>query len=736
MTLICDTERSAKQFRELSSVALRTRQSAFEPTLGLTGIGLLASLPGAWAQTPPDSAAPVALPAEDEASVALPVLDVSGSAPRYGQGGGPLPHMPVPIQDTPQSISVVPRALIEERGSVNLREALRNVPGISLAAGEGGFTGDNFTLRGFSARNDIYLQGIRDSAQYNRDPFFLDSIEVLKGPSSVMFGRGSTGGVVNLTPRLPQARDFGEFTLTGMSPAGIRATGDVNMVSGNVGVRMNAMGTTQNIAGRDHVTNERWGIFPSVTWGLGQDTQATISYLHMNEDNVPDFGVPFLNGRPVPVPRNTFYGLAGIDRERTSTDIITGSVQHRFANGITLSNTLRYGTYHRDIDATAPRLVTPVPSSLAAIMVNRQAQVRTGTDTILENQTELRAQATTGFVRHNIVAGAGIGRETSQLTRYGVNARPNATLFNPNFFAADEIGYVERRSVTSDAFTDAFTANTFFVDQMELGEYFELLLGGRYDHFGADFNNHTANLKLNRTDDMFSWRGAIVFKPVPGVRTYFSAGTSVNPSAETLTLAANTANLAPEKNRSFEVGASWDINPNISVRGAVFRIEKTNARTPDPTNGTLNVLSGHQHVDGFEISAAGRITDEWNVIAGYTYLDSNIDSSGTPAEVGRQLLNTPRNTATVWTTYDLPYGFQIGGGVTYLDDRFGNNTNTVKVPGYMRYDLTAAWSMNEQFTLRFNALNLTDKKFYDGVYQGNTTPGAGRTFLVSLTARY
>ena len=174
----------------------------------------------------------------------------------------------------------------------------------------------------------------------------------------------------------------------------------------------------------------------------------------------------------------------------------------------------------------------------------------------------------------------------------------------------------------------------------------------------------------------------------------------------------------------------------MALRSALFRIEKTNARTPDPTNGTINVLAGRQRADGFEISVAGRITPEWNVIAGYTYIDSVVESSNTPAEVGRQLLNTPRNTATIWTSYDLPYGFQLGGGATHISSRFGNTTNTVKVPGYTRYDLAASYRITEGLQARLNILNLTDRRFFEGVYQGNTTPGIGRTFLLTLAARF
>ncbi|MDO9711706.1 TonB-dependent receptor [Paracraurococcus lichenis] len=706
-------------------MSLRPTPAALQPSLGLTGLGVLAALPAA-AQTPP-------------ATLALPELNVQApTPPRYRADETPVVRMPTDVREAPQSITVVPRALIEERGATSLREALRNVTGISLAAGEGGFSGDNLTLRGFSARNDFFIDGIRDSAQYTRDPFFLDSVEVLKGPSSIMFGRGSTGGAINLTTRMPKQGNSGELTLTGMTPFGLRSTADVNLAAGDVAVRLNAMAHTQDQSGRTRVNNERWGVAPSATWGLGTNTQLSLHYLHQSEDNVPDFGVPFANGLPVPVSRGAFYGLNNLDRERTETDVVTATMRHRFADGISLRNTTRYGNYTRDIDATAPRLIgTVTPSTnLANVLVNRQPQVRNGVDTILQNQTELRVVANTGPVRHQIVAGLEAGRETAQLARFTTNARPAANLFAPDFYQP----FTEIRTLNTNTETTAYTVGAFLVDQMQLGEYFEVLVGGRYDMFNAEYTQLAAATRVstnfNRTDNMFSWRGALVFKPWTSVRTYFAAGTSFNPSAEALTLAANTANLDPERNRSFELGASWDVTQDLAIRGALFRIEKTNARTPDPTNGTLNVLDGEQRSDGFEVSAAGRITRDWNVIAGYTYIDGEITKSNNPAERGRQLLNTPRNTATLWTSYDLPYGVQLGGGLSYIDARYGNNTNTVRVPAYTRFDAALAWSVTEKVQLRVNALNLTDKRFYEGVYQGNVTPGAGRTFLFTVAARY
>jgi len=718
----------------------RSSRPAFEPALGLGALGLLAALPGAFApeataQTAP--AEPAATPAQG--SLALPQLDVSGAGlPRYRADETVTPRAPASVHDTPQSIDVIPRALIEERGATSLREALRNVTGISLAAGEGGLSGDNLTLRGFSATNDFYIDGIRDAANYTRDPFNVEQIEVLKGPSSILFGRGSTGGVINQTTKQPQNATFGEVTGSLMAPLGGRMTADYNMAIDQVAVRLNAMGLSQDVAGRDHVRVQRFGVAPAVTWGLGGDTQLTLNYLHQEEDNTPDFGVPFVRGAPAPVSRRSFYGLNDVDRERYTTDVLTGIIQHRFTDGVTLRNISRYGNYARDIDATAPRLIgTVTPATpLGSILVNRQAQIRAGISSILENQTELRVIANTGPLRHSVVAGMEFGHETAQLRRWTA-ARPVASLVAPDFDQSVNTGYVEQRVLTSDVLAKANRAAVFAVDQIRIGEYFELLGGLRFDSFQSDYENRfVAGQNFNRTDTMFSWRGALVFKPVRPVRTYIAAGTAFNPSVESLTLAVANANLSPERNRSIEFGASWDVTSSFQLRGALFSIEKTNARTVDPTNAAVNVLDGRQRVNGVELSAAGAILPEWNIIAGYTYLDPKTVKSNNPLEVGRQLLNTARNTATIWTTYDLPRGVTLGGGASYIDDRYGNSTNTVRVPAYVRYDATIAWHFAEHLTARLNALNLTDKRFYEGVYQGNTTPGAGRTIIASLTTRF
>jgi len=706
-----------------------------KPTLGLVGIGLLGAFP-AVAQS---AAEPVALP-ESNATLRPPIS--------FRRDEQPAPRLPTAIAETPQSVTVVPREVIEQRAASSVRDALRNVTGISLAAGEGGFSGDALTLRGFSARGDFFIDGIRDLGQYTRDPFFLDSIEVLKGPASIAFGRGSTGGIINQTTRLPVSRTFGDAAVSLYAPGGYRVTTDVNVAAGSVAARLQTMDSRIDAARRDGVFQDRWGVAPSITWGLGGPTQVTLSHLHQEEDNIPDYGLPYLNGRPAPVRLGTFYGVASLDGERTTTDVTTLRVQHRFDEHLTLRNTTRWGFYQRSLNATAPRLANvttlgrpfnALTTPLEQIQVTRQPQVRDGLDTVLVNQTEALANFNTGALRHNVLAGFEIGRESAEATRHAfannATGRPLATLIEPNRFVSQPV----RRSVASDIKTTADTYALYAIDQIRIGEQLEVLLGGRWDSFEADQANRSNSQVFSRTDTAFTWRGALVFKPNTDIRTYFAYGTSFNPSAESLTLAANNAALPPEENESYEFGASWEALERLRLSGAVFRIEKTNARTSDPA-GNLQVLDGVARVDGAEIAAVGRITPRWNVLAGYTYLDSEIVRTRQPAELGREFANVAPHTVALWTTYDLPLDLQVGGGLSYVDRRFGNNTNTNRVPSYTRWDLAASWAPTEGqlrgWRLQVNALNLFDVKTFETVYTAHAVPGTGRTVVFTIAAGF
>jgi catecholate siderophore receptor len=684
------------------------------------------------------SAAVAQTPGKDD--IPLPAMDVR--AQRRGEYRVTEPSlfkMPDPIKDTPQTINVVPLEVLRQQGVFSLRDALRNVSGIAINAGEGGIQGDNLTIRGFSGRNDIYLDGVRDWGSYARDTFNLEAVEVLKGPSSSMFGRGSTGGLINEVSKTPLRTPFYEGQLTVGSPELVRTTIDVNQpFSSNAAGRLNLMFQDNDVAGRDEVHIRRWGVAPSVSIGLGGPTRLTLSYVHQTEDNTPDNGLPYLFGRPAPVSRDTFYGLPDKDFQDTNVDIGTAVFEHEFNEDLKLRNTLRGAVYRLEQEATAPRIIgTPNHGTpLSAIFVNRGAVARDRDDRILANQTDVVWNFDTWRLKHTLVAGTEIAWETTDTTNLTVSNIPIATLVDPGHEPPlDGI----RRTRNTRSQTDAVTFSLYLVDEVAFAEYWKLIGGFRWDHFHVDFESKTfatlARTELDRTDSIVSPRAALLFLPTSEQTYYFAYGTAFNPSAEALTLAANTVNTDPEKTQSFELGAKWQLLRNaLSLNLALFRIEKTDARTAEP--GSIEqTLDGKQRSQGLEIEAVGRLLPGWSILTAYTYLDTEVLESknvtgGIPVK-GKQLIAAPEHSFTLWTTYDITPQWQVGGGATYVSPRAANDVNTNFLPGYAKGDVTAAYRPTRNIELRLNVLNISDTRSFEQVYQAHTVPGAGRTFLFS-----
>jgi catecholate siderophore receptor len=331
-----------------------------------------------------------------------------------------------------------------------------------------------------------------------------------------------------------------------------------------------------------------------------------------------------------------------------------------------------------------------------------------------------------------------IARETVDVLRYSqttaVNGLPSTDLFNPN--PGDDLSGVTK-TLAADSFTNTLGFGIFAADTVKITDYLDIVGGARWDYFSARFDNKLAGgTDFNRIDRNWSYRGGLVLKPTPRQSYYFSYGTSFNPSAEAIALAANNQDTPPEKNRIFEVGGKFELmNGALSLQTALFRIEKTNARTVDLNDPTVQVLDGKQRSQGFELGLAGRVLPGWNVFAGYTFIDAKIVKSndlqaGVPIE-GNVPQNIPKHSATLWTTYDFLDKWQIGGGPTYVGHRYANNSNTNEVDGYVRWDSTIAYRLSENYSLRFNAQNMTNKQFYESVHPSHAIPGAGRTFILS-----
>jgi catecholate siderophore receptor len=687
---------------------------------------------------------------------------------QVGTAGG-TGRATAPLLSTPQTVTVVPQQIIREQASSTVMDALRNVPGITFRAGEGGAQGDVPYIRGFDARNDIFRDGVRDPGWYTRDSFAVDSVEVLKGPSSFMFGRGSTGGVINLNSKWPifgaapvpytsefpvkaypvkapavgPSADFVDVTTTFHTGPGARGLLDANKQLGeNAAARIQVMGQRYDIPGRDHVEENRWGVAPSLTYKFNEQTRATFAYIYQHDDSIPDRGIPYTPGAagtvrfPVNVPRDTWYGILSgptPDQEKIDAHVATARFVHEFTNDIKVTNTTRYVNVDRLNRATLPNNTTSFNNPVGTYKPGRQWNEFT--NELLANNTDFSAKFTTGMLRHSVVAGFDITREErTQVSRtYQAGTADETSIYNPDPYRFG--GTFNPPGVPT--ISNATTVGAYVADQVKITDWFELLGGVRYDNFDAESGPQNAALQ-SRVDRMWSWRVGGVFHPTSNSSIYAMHGTSFNPSAEFLTFGNNNpANIGPEENETTEFGVKADVlDRRLSLTGAVFRTDKTNARIPDPAGGPSQVLGGVVRIEGIELGAIGRITEQWQVFAGYTYLRSEIIEHTTASMVGKEFVNTPEHAFSLWTTYDVTKKWTVGGGAFFVDAVWGNAANETRVPSYWRFDAMTSYKITNNIIAQLNIYNITNEYYFAQVYNNWAVPGAGRSAALTLRGRW
>ena len=665
------------------------------------------------------------------------------------------------VRDTPQSIGIIPQQVIQDQGVTNLQDALKNTPGITLNAGEGGSHGDSINLRGFPASDDFFLDGLRDTGFYTRDSFDYDAIEIYKGPASTLFGRGSTGGVVNAVSKTPKLFAIDDASVTVGTSNEYRGLVDVNYVlSPTSALRVNAMGFSAQVADHDYVLNRRWGVAPSLAFGIGTPTTLTLSYLHQSEDNVPDYGVPFIGGKPVNVPRDVYYGLPSDDRVTADVDVLTAKFARSFNDNLSITSDFRFGNYGFDTRMTAahygaPTLASPtsVPGlssctlktqptgPLADIVVCRDRPSVEGTVQTFMNQTALNYHFETGPLAHTLIFGVDLDRESADLIRYANQIAQIAPtpLLDPN---PNEAFPGHQTTVTSRPDTVTDTVGVFAVDTISYGPHWDLMLGLRYDNFNASYREPIGDTAFDHTDSIPSPRAALVYKPTERTSLYFSYGTSFDPSAENLSLSATNANLGPEKDETFEAGGKIVVLAGkLSLTGAIFDTEMTNARVADPDNATLQTLAGNLRVRGLELGVQGHLTDQWEVTAGYTFLDGRTVKSTAAANVGKPLQNTAPNQANIWTVYEFTEQLKVGTGINYLDERYADMAGLAHIPAYVTWDAMVSYDFSRHFRVQLNGTNLTDAYYYANSYytspiENHVVPGPGRTVTLTLAYQY
>lgn len=665
-----------------------------------------------------------------------------------------------PLLETPQTVTVVPEKVIKEQQALSLRQVLSNVSGITFAAGEGGGgSGDSINIRGFSANSNMQIDGLRDSSQNNRtDTFNIEQVEVLKGPNSVFGGAGTTGGAINQVSKTPKQRDFAELGASLGTDNYRRLTLDANQSLKGVGVdsaaRINLMAHENDVPGRNDIDRQRFGIAPSVTIGLSEQTRATLSYFHQQDDNLPDYGLPARDGKVLAgVDRDNYYGWRNLDEEKIQSDAVTLKLEHKLNDAVRLENQTRYSRIDRDTTISASHVnTTGVPSGnyLPAGPQGYRRDVRTE---LWVNQASATFEFDTGRFKHDMLVGGEISRETYDLTSGSYNLRAHYPangfdLYNPPGTWTGPANYKDSGGSEAELNTRAL----YVFDTITLHPQWDLSLGLRHDWVSGETSAKGSNKITSTSDQMFSGRAGIVYKPADNGRVYLAYSTSFNPSAEALATsgrlplrgAPGAESMSPEKNETWELGTKWELmNGRLGLDAALFQVNKNNVNEKDANNVLYN--AGEQRVQGAELGLTGKLTEQWKMFANYTLLDSETLSSVTnPDAVGRELQNTPRNSANLWTTYEMLPGVELGYGARYVGSRSVTGTSDTKIDSYWVHNAMASYQVTDAFSLQLNVNNLFDEDYVERVRGRDGSDGRssavelgdGRSAVLSASYRF
>jgi len=764
--------------------------------LALSCVGALASAPAFAAQG--DAPAAEAGTAPDEAQADDRIIIVNGQP--ISEGELDSSKSTAPLLDTPQTVTVISDQTLRKQNLLTLRDALSTIPGITFGAGEGGGGyGDSINLRGYSANTDITVDGVRDSAQYSRtDPFNIQQIEVYNGANSVFNGSGSVGGTINIVTKAPQAQDLTILQAAIGTDNYYRAAVDTNQrVSDLIAVRLNAMYHKNDVPGRDVENNERWGVAPSITIGVDGPTSLTLGYVHQHDDNVPVYGVPYYAqaGGPLDgIDDSSYFGIANLDEQKITVDQLTATFKHDFSESVSIRNLTRWQRVYQHSQTSAPQsaangvnwclangtdalgapCATPgfyTPSGPRGLVRNQENQ-------LLYNQTDLRVvSGEAGGTRNTLVIGASYTQEdyqidTAQLLRDAAgNAvpQPPIAIGNPDTVWTGPINFTP----TGSSYGDTRNAAIYAFDTLEIGPMFEINAGVRYEGVRTIFRADTVSTPgtgavytrgVDRVSDesLLSYRGGLVFKPSANSSLYVAYGNTKTPSSASVRVSctADNCDAKPESGRSYEVGGKIDLlNAKLQLTAALFRNERSNYRVAsnDPVQPTLQVLDGKSRVDGIALGATGNITPAWSIFANYTFLDGSVRQSvsdfclanpgttgcGNNASIpdpqrGNDLIQTPKHSGSLFTTYTLPFGLQLGYGLTYQGS-FALNQSTLAAPiqfrskDYLTHRAFASYAFANGLTAQINVQNLTNERYFTGIRNnGWATPGEDRSAVFSL----
>ncbi len=639
-----------------------------------------------------------------------------------------------PLRDIPQTVNVVPQSLLRDQAAQSMQDALKAVPGVGFSHGDG--QRDQVTIRGFSAIADQFVDGLRDDALYFRDLSNIEQIEVLKGPASVLYGRGSSGGLINRITKKPGV-NLSEVGLTLGRWNQRRGEFDLARAPQDSAVSYRLTGAIERADSyRDQQFLDRKALAASVLIKPSSDTSVLLQADYLKDSRLTDFGIPAYQGRPVNVSPGTYYGAANareVDVSRAEVASLGATLNHRISDSLSLRNALRFYDYSLDRNNT---LVGSVNEKALTASLTRGNVQRD--ESGFFNQTELTQKLELAGMKHQLLYGLEFGRQSKDLLSYSQANVATVSLFNP---VLPTLPLRINGKPSADNHSVFKVASLYLQDLVSINSQWKALAGVRYDRFQQETHERQPGKPdLGRTDTAWSPRVGLVYQPSSAWSYYASWSKSFQPSGETFALAANNAQLAPEKTTSQEVGVKWDLpDGKASVTASLFKLERTNIKSVDPVSNTVVPL-GVQRTNGLELTFAGEIAPSWQVWAGYAFLDGEMTTSpavdaGQPVQGKRPTL-TPRQSANLWVTKALGHGFGLGGGLNYVGARFANPGNTVTLPGYTTVDAMAYYRMGP-WDVQLKLNNLLDRRYIvagHGSSPNLNLPGAPRS--AQVVARY
>ncbi|EXB71101.1 tonB-dependent siderophore receptor family protein [Acinetobacter sp. 25977_6] len=639
------------------------------------------------------------------------------------------------LKDVPQIVNVVPKQILREQTVTSMQGALQNVAGLSFSVGDG--QRDQVMIRGFSAITDNYVDGIRDDALYFRDMSNVERVEVLKGPASVLYGRGSAGGLVNKINKKPMDQSLREVSLIGSTTGQRRAEVDVNeKVAENVKVRLT--GAVEDSDGyRDQAFLKRQAVAPSVQWDITDKTKLLLQADYLHDDRLADQGFPTdpITGKPVKTNPKTFYGalngkeVGDVDTEISSQTI---SLDHEFNDQLKYHGAVRHYNYSLDRQYSVVSHQDSKKNKLPADQIQLSQSKRIRNEDGVYIQQELSTLFNTGFLKHNTLIGAEYSKQHKDELVWS-KARQITNIFNPeleNWAPLDTSIAAETNN--SNTFE---TYGIYLQDLMTVTDQLKVLVGLRYDNLSQDRNNKVKSQILNRTDNTYSPRIGLVYQPLSNLSLYTSYNRSFQPLADSFVLYTNSADLSPTKSENVEVGAKWDVNDQLNVTLALFEMSQTNIQNQDPANPNQALLAGEQKTKGVELSLTGQLTDQLSVLAGYSYMDGKIEKS-TVGFTGNHSALTPNNTANLWLKYQINDHWYAAVGGRGESSRFSAPDNKNVLPGYAVVNAALGYQ-SERYDVNLNLNNLFDRDYFVSGHSGaNDSNMMGDPLNAQVALRY